>query len=321
MSTHSTPDPALTPLLETALSALPAPLRVWYSPSELVAQLGRDLKLELSRLSDDVFAERFWARCAAPGTTPDDYRNRWLDLDGLRVLTGIRFKGLDMAQPFVDVVASTAPLEAPDLWQALAARIRSEYAVFRPLQLRVFRAGPAPLELAPGLPVVAHTRLVAGLLSAMRSLPDPAHFARLEAHPASNLNFYPRYRAIYDALHAESPERREFARPESEEDLQEALEDGLLFEMRIEGVWAGVMAAYRGVGHGLRGFVVGEMLLDSAFRGQGLGPAAQRCFAHALPARPGDTVFGHIHPRNVAALTTARRCGRQDLGGELFVRL
>lgn len=59
----------------------------------------------------DALANEFAAHCPVGGAAAADYRNRWLDLPGAGPgLVGIRFKGGDLAEPFVDVVVTTEPV-------------------------------------------------------------------------------------------------------------------------------------------------------------------------------------------------------------------
>ena len=114
-------------------------------------------------------------------------------------------------------------------------------------------------------------------------------------------------------------EHRDFARIEIEADLDEHRQEGLLFEVRVDGAWAGVVAAVRSEKQGLRGFVVIEMFLDGAHRGRGWGPAVGRHLIERLPARAGDALYGTIHHGNAAARRSAERGGREDVGVFLWV--
>jgi len=141
---------------------------------------------------------------------------------------------------------------------------------------------------------------------------------------ATTLGFYPRYADLYRRLQADHPELRAVVRTESEEDMQEYLEAGHLFEVSVDGAWAGVTAVFKDVNTGLSGFCVAEIVLDHAFRGQGLGNAVQLQLASQLVAggaERADLLFGTIGAVNVAARRTALRAGRVDLGGHVWVTL
>jgi GNAT superfamily N-acetyltransferase len=151
--------------------------------------------------------------------------------------------------------------------------------------------------------------------------PAPPHHDRVSVVPPAGLDFHPAYLAAYDELYAERPEHRAYAQPEGRDDLAEAAAAGGLFEIRVDGQAAGLVAGYRAEEQGMRGFLVGEFLLTRPFRGRGLGPAAQRRFAEALPREAGDVLMGTITEGNLASLATAKRCGREEIGGWLWVDL
>ena len=71
--------------------------------------------------------------------------------------------------------------------------------------------------------------------------------------------------------------------------------------------------------HGLRGHLVVEEVLDTLYRGHGLGPALQRHFINQLPSSEGGLVFGTIDAINQPSMRTAIKVGRLDVGGWSFV--
>jgi GNAT superfamily N-acetyltransferase len=155
----------------------------------------------------------------------------------------------------------------------------------------------------------------------MLAQPEPDALGRVGLVRATTLTFYPRYADLYTQLHAESPELQAVAGPESEEDMQGYLEAGQLFEIFVDGAWAGVTAVFRGVNTGLSGFCMAEIALSGAYRGQGLGSAVQLQLVSQLiegGAHSGDLLFGTIGVVNAPARRTALRAGRADLGGHVW---
>ena len=136
--------------------------------------------------------------------------------------------------------------------------------------------------------------------------------------------FYGDYAAVYGELQDEHPELREVVRLEPEEDMQGYLDDGYVFEIFVEGRWAGVTAVDTDVQRGLSGLCVTEIILAKAFRAQGLGSAVQRRLASELVKHcvSEDTLlFGTIGEANLPARRAAERAGRVDLGGRVWVPL
>jgi len=94
---------------------------------------------------------------------------------------------------------------------------------------------------------------------------------------------------------------------------------GTIFEVRLDGRWAGVLAGEPAVSHGLRGAVVIELLLDPAVRGRGHGRHLSVLLARALPLPDDQLLFGTIHADNSPAYRAATRAGRTDVGGEVLI--
>ncbi len=92
-----------------------------------------------------------------------------------------------------------------------------------------------------------------------------------------------------------------------------------MFKVLVDGEWAGVFAGLPTCEHGLRGYLVVEEVLDTPYRGHGLGPALQRHFIDQLPVGKGDLVFGTIDATNRPSIRTAIKVGRADVGGWSFV--
>ena len=87
-----------------------------------------------------AWGETFAHHCPVPGARPEDYLQRWLNLDGAWVLVGIRMRGTDTAHPFVDLLARSEPIP---LERALEAA-QTAYARFGPRRGRVRGAATRP---------------------------------------------------------------------------------------------------------------------------------------------------------------------------------
>lgn len=294
-------------------------VRTWLSAETVEANLRGELEEDLERLQSDTLAAEFAHYCPVAGANLEDYKNRLLKVGGLELLTGIRFLGGDMTQPFVDVMYASEAVLTPEHLSAVQDAIRQEFAVFQPVRTRFYVSSHGPHLEGEG-----DKRLLAAPLGVMLAQPEPDTFDRVQLQRATTLAFYPRYADLYRQLLADHPELRAVVRTESEEDMQAYLEAGRLFEVLIDGAWAGVTAVFADVNAGLSGFCVAEIVLDGAFRGQGLGSAVQLQLASQLVgggAGREDLLFGTIGALNTPARRTALRAGRVDLGGHVWVPL
>lgn len=310
-------------VLDAKLRQMAPTLRRWYDDAALRDNLRPVLAAEARRVFDDELAEEYRASCALPGTTTADVRNRWLALPEFgHALVGIRFERGDLAKPFIDVIVTTEPLRTVAQFRAVCAPLARPFASFAPTHVQHVVPSPVALDLtALGSGAAWKQRFLAAPVVAMRPLPFPSGYERVALTVPPDLDFYPRYAAVYEQLHAQRPAHREYAWVETREDLAEYSVQDALVEVLIGGRWAGLVAGFRAEEQGLCGFVVGEIVLAREFRGQGLGTAVQRRFVEALPTEEGDVLSGTIHADNRAAIATAKRCGREDIGGSLWLAL
>jgi GNAT superfamily N-acetyltransferase len=303
----------------------------WYPRPVLEAQLAADLAGAVALVGDRDFASSFRRDVGVPVDVDElAWANQVLRLgDGGWALTGIRFRGLDVTKPFVDVVVTTA--EATPAGVAhVAAQVATTYAAFGPLCVRFDVPDPDALVVAldrdrdrdrdgDGTRAEVDQYVVAGLVTSLRERPTGPSYDRVELRRGEPGPLASRAAAIYDELHRSDSRTRLWATAEDAESLAACAEQGLLFEVRIDGEPAGVVAALREDAHGLLGHVVEELCLDAGHRGRGLAQAVLEHLVRALPDDDGGTLWGTIHPDNAASLRNSLGFGRRKVGGFLWV--
>jgi hypothetical protein len=132
---------------------------------------------------------------------------------------------------------------------------------------------------------------------------------------SASLDFYPRYKALYEAMYVERPELAGAVRTESKDSLAYCLDHGYLYEIIVDGRWAGVIAAKRKVIAGACGMFMVEIVLAPEVRGLGLGPFVHQQFAQAIAAQePQAVIIGTISSKNPWSLKTALKSGRIEIG-------
>jgi RimJ/RimL family protein N-acetyltransferase len=90
--------------------------------------------------------------------------------------------------------------------------------------------------------------------------------------------------------------------------------DGGLFEIRVDGFFAGYCGARRSSRFGVRGWVAAEIILTRRHRGQGLAATVHARLAEAIPASPGDAVWVTVHEDNVPSWRAGLRAGYRVIG-------
>lgn len=316
----------LDDLVDARLGWTSTRIGAWYAEADLRRQLRSGLAEEAGRIGNPAFGQEFRDGVGNGGPEdPLDWANRRLDLpDGGWALTGIRFRGRDARRPFVEVVATTMPPTADGL-AVVADAVGSAYGGFAPLCLRVDAPDGSGMVAAlrddprfgPGCAIDMY--VVAGLVDRLRNRPRAAAYSDAILRAGDPRALARRVAEIYRELTADQPELATWANPEDLESLSRCAHEGLLFEVLASGEPAGVVAALRHDTHGLTGFAVQEVCLDSAHRGRHLAPATLQRLVDELPAASGDVLWGTIHPANAPSLHNALSIGRTLVGGYVWV--
>ncbi len=283
----------------------------WHPAAGRLPLLAAEHEGDLELATSAEFAQMRYERFAIPGASVDDYLNRWQPVTGdLTALLSIRFEGGDRDKPFVDLSGTSRPWVESDL-PALARATLEVFRLFRPRYLRLMSG--AAVDAVPGLG--RDRRFLAAPLAelaAERAVPpeltldkttDDRHLAQAEA--------------AYAALDAQHPAHAEQAGVIGTEDLAECLEAGLMYDVTVNGTWAGYAGVLPGQKLGLEVYTVQELLLTPEFRGRGYGPHLTTLLARTLleTREPGRVLLGTIHADNAGAYPAALRAGRRDVGG------
>ena len=304
-----TTTPTARELAEFSLPAQHPVTRRWVDDELRLDLLTKQHELDIELLTDPEIArmrtERF-----APGRPIELMFNQWVQVAAdQHVMLSMRYEGGDPAKPFVDASALSRPLEVGDL-RPTAEAASKYFGSLAPAYLRLWSSEPAG-SFPETLP---DKRFLAGPLSVLRRAGEPLP-SELTLVRATSLANYELAQAAYDAVDAAHPDHPEQARLQDRDNLEGAVEDGLLFEVMIDDSWAGYIAAKPdGQDLGLPAYTVQDITLAPNYRGRGYGPHLTTLLARALP---DDLPFlvGTIHANNRGALTAATIAARTDIGG------
>jgi hypothetical protein len=278
-------------------------------------QLREDLRKStasmIALITDDEAARAFSEAMSVLGLPPEPFKARLLEIDGHRFLAQIHFTDRSGKLPYVEVYRASTPLGATDD-PFIVRKLCDRFDVFLPQRVRFFHSAHMPLR-APATRVDQH--FLVAPARAMATRPVAPGFERIVLRRARNLDFYPRYVAAYEQMFATRPQLRGQVRIEPENSLANCLEQGLLYEIHVDGGWAGIVAASRETVVGVTGCYMNEIVLEGAARGQSLGPAVHQHFAKVVAAEnPSGVITGMIASVNVPSLKTAIRAGRIEIG-------
>ena len=224
--------PAVPTLDEVVAARLPWTSRViagWYDEAQLWAQIASAVRHEVARVGDADFASSFREAAGLDLDVPvSDWANRVVVLeDGAGwALTGIRYRGLDVSRPFVDVIACTPAPTGADI-VGVARAVAAAYAGFGPLCARFeipdVEAFNAEVLSNPGVgpSTGIDMCLVAGLLTRLRAVPRVATYGRVELHLGDPALLAERAAGVYAELATRMPATTLWATPENVESLTE----------------------------------------------------------------------------------------------------
>ena len=276
--------------------------------STVLAGLHEELEL-ITKLGSEEISARRHQFFNLPGTTVADFKERGstTGADDVTVAV-IRFVGLDVNRPFVSIISTLRRVEQRELGQILAENV----SVFNPHSVRM----PVPESFEYQDFAQADRYTVVGDLREILGRPKVSA-GKVELCVPADLGFYQAYLEEYEAFHQASPELRQEVRPESREDLQDSLEAGLLFQIFIDGNFAGVIGGDLQKYHGIQSVHVREEILFRSYRGRGFGAQAQRAFCEALDGSV-KLLCGSIFHKNTSSLKTALRNGRRITEIDIF---
>jgi hypothetical protein len=312
-SLPSAPGAALQQFVAAAARAAPV-LKSWLGHVQLERNLRGEAESWLGRATDADLARAYARHFPVQGTRPEEYRNRLFETDtGQRVLTGIRFRQLDLTRPFVELIWQDRPFRNPAELERVLGAVLGAYRAFSPRYVTFFQAEPALTSWCELPGVTLQDRLLA---APVRQVAQAVveYQERIRLQPARARAIYERYSAEYAALHASSPELRDAAGAESVAALEEAEQAGSLFEVFVAGEPAGVYALAASSRAGTGGYQVQEILLYQRFRGRGLAPAVHIAACRCAAVAQECLLWGVIGVANASSLRTALRVGRRVIG-------
>lgn len=284
----------------------------------------RWLETDLALVGETAWGAQIRDLVKLPVPDPLLWANRLIELaNGHWAIAGIRFRGRDVEKPFVDIIATSLPPEATGI-EALA-EVLPHFEEFAPLCLRVnlpeSTLPAAELAAAEDFHGDAESDLliVASPVDEMKKHPLAPLFDTTALVPVSVQGAAQLTAEIYGELAASRPRLREWATPADAQSLEEAAEQGLLFEIHVGGKTAGIVAAERQDAYGFAGFCMQEIALNAAHRGRGIGVAALQHLVRMLDAEPHDLLWGHIHPNNIPSLRNAQASGRKIVTSHAWI--
>ncbi len=273
-------------------------------------QLIQSIREEYESLAELAIPEiclKRYQRFNLPDVRPLDYKERIIILDeNTFLLAGIRFKGLDVTQPYVLVSGNFKKIEGIP-FSRISELIKEEFKAFKPLCFH--------MNFPEGLDITTNNfkidrYTVMGTIKEIVELKLKPISDEVELVTLNDMHFYDEYNGEYKKLHENSPRLKNEVQVASLESLNNAAKEALLFEIMINGERAGVMAGYIADYFGKKEICILEEILFEAYRGKGLGIYVQKEFARKMLSR-FELMWGQISNLNPSSLKIALKNGRK----------
>lgn len=273
--------------------------------------LGNWLNLQIQFLDDPEFAKLFSDNIDCFDVAPSSYNHRLIETKHGALLGGIRFYGLDVKRPFVEVVAHSFAH-----FDKLREAVRDEWAMFAPQFVRLtVAAGNLPTKDSI-LDVSIHAARYCEMVqpSSEIELIDHVDMQLIERLVADR----------YEEVVHTQPELAKNISAMDMETLGDCHANGDLFGARFpeNDQLIGMVAVKENAIGWIAGDVVQEEVVAAAHAGKGIATQMQCALARMRAAEmPDQLMLGTIDRHNHASRKSAERAGRPEVLRRVFLPL
>lgn len=258
---------------------------------------------QLQWCKDPSFSSRFPFQ--ETGLPQQFFQQKIIRSSGADYLTGPRYLGGDIHQPFIELVASSAPLTAEaahhifDAWQPLGANTIRELR-----QLKTHTTGQVDQQI--------YSRHVS--TPSLTSISPDNEVTVVPAH-AFNIKWCMNaIESAYSETLRQQPGLKKVLAPADEEDIREAIDSSELYIIQHNRIAVGLIAISAQRKGFVEGYWITEEIIIPESRGLGLAAKAQVALCRILENKPGPALLlGTITQQNTASVRTAQRAGRQPI--------
>lgn len=313
--------------IDAKLAQTPPIVKTWYDEKTLRELAAEALTDDIERLTSDRLAKLFYLHAQVDGVDSHEaYKTRIIGLPELGdTICGIRFRGMDVTKPFVNMAITEQPLTANGMAESVAI-LAEAFVEFSPQQVRFYLTSNLNIATSDFVDGVAQwdRALLANRFAAltpMAHVPDEFSVKR-----AQTVDFYDDYAQMCTRLFAESPKFLHYTRCESKDDFQNILDsDGHHFVLSHAGEFTGLISLDNDKYGGLQGLYVVEKILAPHMHGQGLGKAFEATVIRRLLddglVSDDEIFFGEIDYDNKGSLHSALKNGRVEVGRFLWLEV
>lgn len=284
----------------------------------VIANITKEVELNVSHCFESELAQKIIDYCQVKGATVEDCKSRQLKTPLGEIITGIRFVGGDLNKPAVFIIHKDFELKNLNNIKLIGEFLAKEYAIFKPKRIRWYSSTIEKELIANNNFIAGDLIYVAEFIEKLKQQPLPKNFDKVKLVEATTINWHKEYTAAFEKICQQWPGFAEMAQAEDVETLQDLMKKHLLFEIIVDGQFAGIIAADNGTNSFLSGYYIVEELLLEKYRGKHLASAVQRHLIEKLASNNNEMLFGTIHYNNQPSLRTATKLSRKAIGMYVF---
>lgn len=265
---------------------------------------------QLAWCEDDEFSSHFPYK--ETGLKKSFFRQKVITCDGNEYLTGPRYLDGNIKKPFIELVASSAPLTKR------AAQLI--YSVWQPMQanaIRLLRQCGSDMSGCVDQYIYAGNKTG---LEAFQEYDDSGVF--LQQATPSIINWCVQaVQSSYDDTYLKIPNMKNYIRPCDKEEIHESVKESQVFIIYHGTSPAGFIICKCERSGFISGYWITEEAILPEFKGSRLASIAQRILYSALPEKHTPvSLWGTIVNGNTPSIRSAERAGRKRVMEYVFLK-
>ena len=262
---------------------------------------------DLLQLSDIKNIQKWFENVNIPNTKVEDFKERIIETSSGKILIGIRFLGMDISKPFVNVWTSFA-IEKE--LENIIEICKQEFKIFKPKHIRFWSKNKKQKN-------VCQNHIVGNIQEICVSK-KPINYENVALEKITNLDFYAWYEKMYTQFHKDFPELKAYVSINSLETFTDIMKQKMCYFIYFEGEKVGLIAANKDECLGMSSIYMYEIIIDKKFKGKKIATASQRKLIE-LHKENYTYINGNIDSRNIPSTKNALSVGRKIISSEILL--
>jgi len=239
-----------------------------------------------------------------------DYCNKIIKVPNQgMILTQLRFKGLDIIYPFIEIVFSNFKIDENNI-RLVYSLIIDNYKSIKIEWIRFFSTSIHFSKEINNVDKLLYAKYYIGVFD----IKSQQSYIYIEK-PKDNDDFYEEYLKEYNSVN------KDLAQPLKFEYIKELILDNLFFLIKYNTDVIGTIAIDKKYVNSIIGYEIIDEIIYEKFRGKSFAKFAQNLLINDVILRKSNVlILGTIHPDNIPSIKTAESNGRICLGKWIFYK-